>query len=192
MTVYKLTRQNMQTQNDMQWVLGVPNTATGEGNGLCTDGVLHYYYSAAEAVLFNLIHGNYSNPRLFEAETPEEVATDGLKGGCKTLTLIKEILLPEISTEKRVEFAIRCALQVYKDESFVQWANQWLEGTDRSREAARAAEAAEAAWAAEAARAAAWAAEAARAAETAAWAARAAEAAGRQAIVNALKGSGLL
>ena len=93
------------------------------------------------------------------------------------------------------EFGIRCGLAVYFEPTWVQWANDWLSGKDRSAwaatkaaEAARAAEsaarAAESAWAATRAAESAWA--AAWAADDAAWAAaRAARAAAEAAAWSA-------
>ncbi len=88
------------------------------------------------------------------------------------------------------EFAIRCALIVYKEENFIKWALRWLSNEDRleaaaARSAARAAVAARSAArsavaARSAARAAAWSA-AAAAARAAAEAARSAVAAARSA-----------
>ena len=75
--------------------------------------------------------------------------------------------------EFAIEFAIKCAMPYCIDPEWQSWAISWLDGSDRSREAARAAaaaaaKAAEAAWEAEAA----WAAaKAAEAAAKAAWAA---------------------
>lgn len=70
--------------------------------------------------------------------------------------------------EIAIEFAIKCAQPYCSDPAWHTWATGWLDGSDRSRDAAAAAEAA-AVWAADAAaRVAAWA-----AAEAAAWAAAA-------------------
>ena len=47
------------------------------------------------------------------------------------------------------EFGIRCAMAIYSEPTWVQWANDWLSGKDRAAEAAWAARAAgSAAWAA--------------------------------------------
>ena len=195
MKVYKLTDYNNQTRNNTQWGEGVTHTASGEGE-LCSRGWLHAYTDPRLAVILNPIHTNFSNPRLWEAEAGGEFKHDKqLKMGCTKLTTTREIPLPKISSDVKTEFAIRCALKVYQEGSFVVWANKWLSGEDRTGAAAEAA--AEAAWAARAARVA-WAAEAAwavaqaaaraaeatwaatraaRAARAATWAARAARAA---------------
>ena len=152
MKLYKLTDQNGNTRAETNWGENVTHKATGKGTRLCSDGVIHAYDSPLKAALFNPIHGNFKDSLLWESEG-DIVVNDHLKVGVKSLTTLRQIPLPEISTEKRVEFAIRCTLKVYPDARWVKWACSWLDGSDRSEAAAWAA-----ARAAEAARAAAWAA----------------------------------
>ena len=183
MIVYKLTDQNLQTYGSYQWEPGVARETDGNG-GLCGPGWLHYYHDPLLAVLLNPIHADIANPILWEAEADGLHRDDrGLKGGCTRLTLIRQVDLPQITTEQRVRFGILCAKVICDNPAWNAWADRWLDGSDRSQESAwaaieAAARAAEAAWAAETA---AWAAAetAARAAETAAGAA--AEAAARAA-----------
>jgi hypothetical protein len=170
----KLVTQDYKTRagekNETLWEVGKRVEATGTG-GLCTDGVIHFYDSIWVALVMNTTHANIPNPKAIVIEVGEVVAHDGTKGGSKWATMLREIPVPEMTTEQRVEIAIRCALAVYSDPEFIAWANKWLSGEDRSREAAWSA--ARAAWSA--ARAAAGAAGAAAAAEAAMAAARAAE-----------------
>ena len=65
------------------------------------------------------------------------------------MTLIKEIELPEITLNQQIAFGILCSLAVYKESTYILWANDWLNNVDRS--AARAYAAAYAAYAAAAA-----------------------------------------
>ena len=172
MIVYKLTDQNLQTYGSYQWEPGVARETDGNG-GLCGPGWLHYYHDPLLAVLLNPIHADIANPILWEAEAEGLHRDDrGLKGGCTRLTLIRQVDLPQITTEQRVRFGILCAKAVCNDRAWSAWADRWLDGSDRSQESAwaateAAARAAEAAWAAETA--------AEAAAETAARAAEAAE-----------------
>jgi hypothetical protein len=175
--LYKLTDRDGQTWGGTQWGPGISHSGTGEGE-LCGPGWIHAYEHPLIAVLMNPIHANFQNPRLWEAEGEVALRDGQLKCGCKTLTTVREIPLPKITTEMRVRFAIMCAKEVCAYPAWNAWADRWLSGEDRSEAAAAKAE--WAAWAAGAAsaayrsaRAAAWA--AAEAAE--AWAARAAEAA---------------
>ncbi len=140
---YKLTDANMQTYNHTQWEIGTKRTASGCGE-LCGPGWLHVYTDPRLAVLLNPIHAYFGEGmRLFECECDGLSKTDrGLKEGWQSVTLTREIPLPAITIEQRVEFAIRCALEVYNDSSFVAWANNWISGKDRSAAAVRAAEAA--------------------------------------------------
>jgi hypothetical protein len=189
--IYKLTDGDGQTRGGTQWGPGVSHSGTGEGE-LCGPGWIHAYEHPLVAVLLNPIHADFKHPRLWEAEGEIAIRDGQLKCGCKTLTTIREIPLPEITTEMRVRFAILCAKDVCADLSWNAWANGWLSGEDRSAEAAyRSAEAAYAAQAAAAAAEAAWAAYAAyaaaraAAAAEAAWAAWAAHAAARAAAAAA-------
>jgi len=159
-TLYKLTDSCGKTLNGTQWGPGVSHSGTGKG-GLCGPGWIHAYEHPLVAVLLNPIHANFKNPRLWEAEGEIAIRDGQLKCGCKTLTTVREIPLPSITTEMRVRFAILCAKEVCADLSWNAWADKWLSGGDRTR--------AEAAWAAEAAWGSAWA--AAEAAWASAWAA---------------------
>ena len=134
MKLYKLTDQKGQTRNKTQWGEGVMHTAPGTGE-LCTSGWLHAYTDPLLAVLMNPVHANIADPQLWEAEG-EVGKADGTKVGCAELTTMCRMELPTITTEQRVRFALLCALAVYKEPSFVAWANDWLSGKDRTREAA--------------------------------------------------------
>ena len=161
--LYKLTDRDGQTWGGTQWGPGVSHSGTGKGE-LCGPGWIHAYEHPLIAVLMNPIHARFKNPRLWEAEGEVGLRNGQLKCGCKTLTTIREIPLPAVTTEMRVRFAILCAKEVCADLPWNAWADRWLSGEDRSE----AADAAAAAWSARAARAraAAW------SAEAAAWAAR--------------------
>jgi hypothetical protein len=155
MKFYKLLTQDMTSHKDTKWELNIPITITKEGIEMCSDQVLHCYNHPLLAVLLNPSHANIINPRLFEIEVDAIVNTDGLKYASKSQTLIKELTIPEITTEQRIEFAIRVVKLVYKDTKWNTWADNWLDKSDRTKKSARAAYAANAA-----ASAAAWAASA--------------------------------
>jgi len=173
--LFKLTDGDGKTRNDTQWGPGVSHSGTGEG-GLCGPGWIHAYENPLIAVLLNPIHADFKHPRLWEAEGEIAIRDGQLKCGCKTLTTIREIPLPEITAEMRVRFAILCAREALTAadaacKAWNAWADKWLSGEDRSAAAAAKAAAA-------AAKAAYDATGAARAAyDAAAWAAEAAEAA---------------
>jgi hypothetical protein len=138
MIKYKILNKNMESYNGHKWYLGVKQTITKPGIELCTDQVFHYYDSPEEAVLFNPIHANIINPKLFEAEIDAEINNDGLIGGSKEMMLVNEIMFPQITIDKIVSFAIHCALQVYNEKYFVEWAKNWLNEKDHSACAAAA------------------------------------------------------
>ncbi|MDD4242836.1 MAG: hypothetical protein PHG08_00855 [Bacilli bacterium] len=172
MKIYKLTNQQLQTYNGFQWELGVAAPELPAGGELCSANYYHAYTSPLLAVFLNPIHANIAEPRLFEAEGFGELADDhGLKVGYKSMVLVKELELPAVTLTNRIAFGILCSLEVYKEPAFVTWAENWLNGTDRTIEAARSAARSTARSAARSAR------SAARASRAEAWAAAEAEAA---------------
>jgi hypothetical protein len=139
MKYYKLLTQEMTSHNYTTWEIGVPITIAKKGVRMCSDQVLHCYNHPLLAVIFNSIHADIFNPKLFEISVDKIVNTDGLKFASKSQTLIKEISLPEITSKQKIEFAIKVAKLVYKNESWNSWADDWLSGEDCSQNSARAA-----------------------------------------------------
>jgi hypothetical protein len=135
MILYKLTDEDGYTrrgkENETRWAEDTTHTAIGTG-GLCTDGVIHAYEHPLIASFMNPIHASIQNPLLWECEG-EIIARDGqMLCGCKTLTLLNPMPMPEITTAQRVRISIKCALLVYHDPGFVSWANGWLNGSDHT------------------------------------------------------------
>lgn len=194
--LYKLTDQAGRTYGDgvtpTQWGVGITNEATGNPEqGLCSNAWIHAYESPLIAILMNPSHANLRKPLMWEAKGEVGLREGQVKCGCRTLTTLRMIEVPEISLEQHVRFAIATTLAVYNQPVYRKWALAWLDGSDRSASAADAARAAvrAAAYATSAARAAAYAAYAAAyaayAAADAAYAANAADAAANAAVYAA-------
>jgi hypothetical protein len=142
MKYYKLTDKNGMTQNDTKWGENVTHEAKKGKIELCSETCIHCYSDPLMASFFNSIHADIQDPLLWEAEVYGETITDGCKIGCRKLTTIKQIPLPEITIEQRVTIGIKAALKNYHESSFVEWAEKWLSGEDRTYAAANAAYAA--------------------------------------------------
>lgn len=141
MRLYKLTDAKGQTLGETQWGPNVTHKADMRYEPmLCTGSVIHAYRMPWLAVLMNPVHACFLDPILWEAEG-DVVADDGTKVGCRTLTTLGKIPLPRVPTEERVEIAIRCAMSVYKNRQFTEWASNWLEEIDKTAFAANAAQA---------------------------------------------------
>lgn len=136
MNYYKLLTQEMTSHNNTKWEVGVPIKISKEGNEMCSGSVLHCYNHPMLAVILNPIHANIKNPRLFEISVDRIVNSDGLKFASKSQTLLREISLPEISTEQKVEFGIRVVKTIFNEIEWNLWADKWLSGEDRSVETA--------------------------------------------------------
>jgi hypothetical protein len=67
--------------------------------------------------LFNSIHGNFTNPRLFEAEGDGEFLDDyGMKCGVTKLRLVKEIPLPVVTDEQKIKIVLLVADRFFKSD----------------------------------------------------------------------------
>ena len=138
---YKLTDENGKTYGGCEWGPGVSHSAPGTGE-LCSDGWIHVYDSPCVAVMMNPCHADFENPRLWECEVSgNELNDHGLKRGVQKCMTVREIPMPVLTTEQRVEIVIQCALydcktRYFTSDNFIRWAEWWLDGTDRSAAAA--------------------------------------------------------
>ena len=140
MKAYKLLDQELKSHHgQFQWEIGKTYTIEKPGNKMCSPEVFHCYNHPLLAALFNPIHISIDNPRLFEIEVPEFVNNDKLKYASKSQKLIKELDLPVITVEQRVEFGIKIAKMVCIEPEWNSWADKWLSGEDRTKESACAA-----------------------------------------------------
>ena len=140
--LYKLTNSKWETRGRTKWGPGVTHGPTSGKGELCGPGWIHAYTSIELAMMMNSAHANIKDPVCWEAEGEVGKSDNGLKVGCRTLTTVRIVEPPVVTTEHRVRFAILCAVDVYKEPQFVAWAKSWLSGDDRSERAATAAAAA--------------------------------------------------
>src|SRR5208282_3623507 len=137
--LYKLTDDAGCTFGGMQWGEGVRHEAGGDiSQSLCSNAWIHAYTSPEIAVIMNSVHASFKNPQLWECEGIVIKDDYGLKCGCRSITTIRRIPLPEISVEQTIRFAIGVASLVCSNESWRRWAVDWLTGKDRTAEAAEA------------------------------------------------------
>jgi hypothetical protein len=133
MILYKLTNQDLTTYGGCLWGKNVTHTADGQGE-LCSEHWLHAYEHPLIAIFLNPIHGDFSDPILWECDGVVGTTDHGLKVGCTSLTTLRQIPLPVVTTEQCVRFAIACTVSVYQEPNFMAWVTSWISGTDRSEE----------------------------------------------------------
>jgi hypothetical protein len=148
MIAYKLLSQNNTSYNNTKWELNKPQTKPNISNPrMCSNDVLHCYAHPLLAAFFNSIHANIKTPKLFEIKIDKVIAKDSTKQASLSQTLLRQIPLPIITHEQRTEIAIRCAYTSTNNINWKIWADNWLNGRDRSRASADAATASSAAYA---------------------------------------------
>jgi hypothetical protein len=87
----------------------------------------------------NPAHAAVEDPILWECVTYGKHKKEPLKSGCKRLMTTRKIEIPVFTLEQKVCFGILCSLEVYKAPDYVLWATNYLNGKDRSDNAAYAA-----------------------------------------------------
>jgi len=132
MELYKLTDAWGCTRegylNYLQWGKGITHEAAGAaGQPLCTSGWIHCYPHKLVAVLRDCLDGNYGpDGRLWKCTGEGEFLSDGLQGGFCKFTSLEEVPLPKITVEGRVHWGILCAMEVFDEELFSNWAKGWV------------------------------------------------------------------
>jgi hypothetical protein len=156
---FKLTDANMQTRGGCQWKLGKWNpTGVRHGTGeLCADGFYHAYpfldgEGGTLALLMNPEHANFSNPRLWLAETRGTIkhADDFCKLGSVEQRLIQEVPYVPLTDDDCTTLAILVAGtcdEAESDAEWEAWAEGWLSNRDRTEASADRASARASAWA---------------------------------------------
>jgi len=141
-----------------QWGEGVKHTVVPYRGVLCEAGVIHCYDDAILAVMINPAHRCYSQGGglLWLCEWSGRTAASADKRGVETLRTLHVVTPPVLSTEQRIEIAIRASLVVLPVarrwaegagrgevlaslDVVAAWATRWLDGTDRSEAASDAA-----------------------------------------------------
>lgn len=139
MKLYKLTNRDCRCRAGFQWGAGVTQTMTRE---VKTVNAFHAFEHPILAALLDDGAIRW-HPRSVGGEPLRLWESHGEVSGqdlpfinCRRLTTTREIPLVRIDPEARVQFAILCALKVFADPVFQDWANNWLNGTDRSDDSA--------------------------------------------------------
>ena len=131
----KLTDQEGYTRRDeigqTKWSPGFTLNTSGEGE-LCGPGYVHAYTDVLLALFLNPIHANIKNPLGWDAEGVVAKTDCGLKVGCTSLTVLRAIVLPEITLQQHIAFGILATKHVYTECKWSAWATDWLNGVDRT------------------------------------------------------------
>lgn len=155
-TLFKWTdadnRTRARVKGETRWGEGITHTAKGNGE-LCTSAYVHAYTTVLLAVFMDGAHGMYTehpDAKLWQARGTVE-KSDGTKVGCTSLTTVRVVVPPIITTAQKRAFAILSAEAVcsvlYENAHWYKhvwkpWADGWLAGVDQSKAAAAVAYAA--------------------------------------------------
>jgi hypothetical protein len=123
-TVFTLTGQNLNAKKGF-WF----DKPTTEVFRVCEHPLLAVFLNRAET----------ENTFMFSGTgiAKSKKFSESLLNTFNNVKIERRVKLPDITLEQRVEFAIRCAMVIYEDKDWLKWANNWLNGTDRTLKSAR-------------------------------------------------------
>lgn len=145
---YKLTDSSGETKNHTKWGMGIKNPVgilKGERD-LCTSDWYHAYESPEYASIFNQLGANFNPAMLWLAEWRGKKKVERTKIGATELRTIKQIQEPVISKEAIFAWSLRLlklkskevfAITEDKGESWIKWADNWINKVDRTEETAK-------------------------------------------------------
>jgi hypothetical protein len=113
----------------------------GKDEGRFLDGIECRIFASPEIAAFYLPYYRLLMPKkevvLWEAEGELEYGPYLSQTYYKYGYAVRRLACPKITTEQRVEIAIRVAALFSKDAGFIEWGRKWLSGEDRSYESAQ-------------------------------------------------------
>lgn len=105
------------------------------------EGFVFYEKHPLLAVIFKKYHERESCRKLYQIRPKGNVIESWSQYKSEGITFLKKIRPPKINTIQRIAFGVLCTLEIfkkdlvkeYKDASvYVDWAEKWLSGEDRS------------------------------------------------------------
>ena len=131
----KWVSQDMTTMNNTHWRVGVAQQLPEQDNiDFLKEGIFNYFSDIPFAMMLKEQYGCENYTRLYEVIPEGKIIKREGRCGSTKLTLVKELEVPKVTLDQRTVFAILCALEVYKDPNFINWAEKWLSGEDHSKE----------------------------------------------------------
>jgi hypothetical protein len=134
-TLYIFTTKNYETDiysaNIREWGVNITHGSKSDYWLNKQDPILAYK-NVLLAVFMAPTHVAQKYSVMWECEGDIVEQVSQLKCRCTSLTTLRQIPMPIITLEQRVKFAILCALQLCNEIWFVDWANNWLNGKDRT------------------------------------------------------------
>ncbi len=138
--LFKLTDDHDRSPDGLEWSVGMTHHTSGKGE-LSGDGWIQCYASPKVAALLNSFNERLQRPHLWELEVDGEVEPEDTLVPCTGATALRQVALPNLSPEDRARCAVLATREAYRSGLFApefdEWSRAWLEGQDRSAEAAR-------------------------------------------------------
>ena len=132
--LYLITDEHDRTNDGRYWLPGATHHVSGKG-GLFGSGWFQCYMNPLFAAFLSPISDCPENPHLWLVQGKVEITQKGLIVGCRKLTAMRQVPLPILSNDQRIELAIAASKNAYPEEFFVSWADRQLQPIQGRRKA---------------------------------------------------------
>ena len=102
-------------------------------NTIVAKNATEFGESPLVAIMLNPWHAQLDLPKMLEFQF-SQVAL--VKDDPRINMQVREIETPSVTTDQKIVFGLMVLMEVYENESFAEWAEHWICGSDRSAESA--------------------------------------------------------
>lgn len=133
MAKYILANLDNHTRRGSRIFPGSSSFSSQASNNIVAQNASEIGTSPLVAIMLNPWHAQLEEAKMLELQfsTTEFAASD------PTIKMhVREVVVPETTTDQKIIFALMVISEVYRNDQFNQWAEKWINGSDRSAESA--------------------------------------------------------
>ena len=133
MAKYILANSDNHTRRGSRLMPGISAFSSQASNNIAARNASEMGASPLTAIMLNPWHAQLDEAKMLELQ----FTTGAFEVSDPVINMrVREVSLPEATTDQKIIFALMVLEEVYNNERFNLWAKSWISGTDRSAESA--------------------------------------------------------
>jgi len=133
MAKYILANSDNQTRRGSRLFPGSSSFSSQTSSNIVAQNASEIGPSPLVAILLNPWHAQLDEAKMLELQ----FTSAAFSASDPTIKMdVREVRMPEATTDQKIIFALMVIVEVYNNEQFNLWAENWINGSDRSAESA--------------------------------------------------------
>lgn len=133
MAKYILANLDNHTRRGSRLFPGNSSFSSQASNNIVAQNASEIGASPLVAIMLNPWHAQLDEAKMLELH----FTTTAFTASDPAIKMnVREVVVPEITTDQKIIFALMVIAEVYRNDQFNQWAEKWINGSDRSAESA--------------------------------------------------------